>query len=56
LFDGGAPARRTLEEEVWRVEEETVHVSELNLTAARLVVVDIAMDLMDDLLGLDALL
>ena len=27
LFDGGAPARRTPEEEVWRVEEETVHVS-----------------------------
>ena len=27
LFDGGAPAQRRLEDEVSRVEEETVHVS-----------------------------
>ena len=33
-----------------------MHVSELNLPAARLVVVDIAVDLMDDLIGLEALI
>ena len=31
-------------------------MSRLNLTAAGLVVVDVAMDLMDDLVGLEALL
>ena len=56
LFDGGAPAQRRLEDEVSRVEEETVHVSELNLTAARLVVADTAMHLMNDLIGLEALI
>ena len=33
-----------------------MHVSELNLTAARLVVVDTAVDRMDDLIGLEALI
>lgn len=56
LFDGGAPARRTLEEEVSRVEEEDGACLELNLTAARLVVVDTAVDIMDDLIDLEALI